>query len=265
MSLHYKKVIYPTLDPGQNLPTFRASDLQIVEAIAPTVSVVLFEQQKFAYKKIDRPIYEPSDTDHILDEIEALAKFQGQSNIAQLVGLVISENHYKTNSSSDTPEVITGFLLEYYSGGSLEEISVETKIRNGSLLIQWALQIGSALESMHESGRTHLDIKPSNILLDARGNAILIDISGTGGYDWEWLSPEMQGLLQRNGELAPVSAPWKARIDTDQWAYGRLLATIAEKSGDRDARVKLQSIAGDLMRTAPEARISLCDALAKLQ
>lgn len=30
------------------------------------------------------------------------------------------------------------------------------------------------------------------IFSDSNENAILIDVSGTGGYMWEWLSPEMQ-------------------------------------------------------------------------
>jgi hypothetical protein len=33
-----------------------------------------------------------------MNEIDALAQFRGQPNIAQLVGLVVSENPYKTCS-----------------------------------------------------------------------------------------------------------------------------------------------------------------------
>lgn len=259
-----KRVTYPTLDRARCLPTFEASCLQNVEVVAPTVSTVLINQHKFAYKTIDRPIYEPGDTNHILDEIDALAQLRGQPNIAQLVGLVVSENPYKTCPSTDMPAVITGFLLEYYPGGSLEQIIEEAEVQNGSLPLQWALQIGRALESLHKRGRSHLDVKPSNIVFDARKNAILIDISGTGGYMWEWLSPEMQMLIQQDCEIAPANASFEARIATDCWAYGRLLSTIAEKSGT-GAGEKLQSVADDLTKAALEARISLGNALEKLQ
>lgn len=128
------------------------------------------------------------------------------------------------------------------------------------MAIQWALQIGTALRSLHKRGRTHLDIKPSNIVLDANDNAVLIDVSGTGGYVWEWLSPEMQIL----SETSPANAPFEARVSTDCWAYGRLLSAIAENIGTSRIGKKLQFIADALTKPAPESRILLCDALAQL-
>jgi hypothetical protein len=107
------RVIYPNLDQDLNIQTFEASSLQNTEFLAPTVSTVFVKQQKFAYKMIDRPLYEPEDTNAILNEIDVLAQLCGQRNIAQLVGLVISENPYTTSPS--TAVVITGFLLEYYN------------------------------------------------------------------------------------------------------------------------------------------------------
>lgn len=234
-----KRVRYPTLDRNQCLPTFKASCLQIVEAIAPTVSTVLFKQQKFAYKMIDRPIYEPEDTEHILNEIDALTQLRGEPNIAQLVGLVISENPYKTRPSTDMPTVITRFLLEYYSGGSLEEMTEGSEVQHGFLPVQLALQIGRALESLHKRGRSHLDVKPSNIVFDARKNAILIDISGTGGYVWEWLSPEMQMFTEQNIEISLPNTSFEARVASDSWAYGRLLSKIAERIDTDGAGGKL--------------------------
>ncbi|KXG53422.1 uncharacterized protein PGRI_004720 [Penicillium griseofulvum] len=259
-----KRVTYPTLDRNKCLPTVEASSLQNIEAIAPRVSTVIFKQQKFAFKTIDHPIYEPGDTDHILDEIDALTQLHGQPNIGQLVGLVVSDNPYKTYQSTDLPVVVRGFLLEYYPKGSLEQIIAEDKLRNGSLLIQWALQIVRALESLHKRGRSHLDIKPSNIVFDDSEDAILIDISGTGGYTLEWISPEMHIYLQQDGEIAAANAPFGMRIATDCWAYGRVLSTIAEKSDIRASEM-LQSVANDLTVAGLEARISLRDALTKLE
>jgi serine/threonine protein kinase len=258
------RVTYPTLDRNRCLPIFEASSLRNIEVITPRVSTVKFKQEKFAFKTIDHPIYEPEDTDHILDEIDILTQLRGQPNIAQLVGLVVSENPYKTYPSTDIPVVVRGFLLEYYPGGSLEQIVEEDKVQNGSSLIQWALQIGRAVDSLHKRGRSHLDIKTSNIVLDDSENAILIDISGTGGYTLEWLSPEMHIYLQQDGDITPSNAPFGMQIATDCWAYGRVLSTIAEKSDTR-AGEKLQSVANDLTMAAIETRISLRDALTKLE
>ncbi|KAJ5550390.1 hypothetical protein N7461_005088 [Penicillium sp. DV-2018c] len=238
-----RRVTYPTLERERSLPIFEAHFLQTVEVVAPTVSTVMFKQQIFAYKTIDRPIYEPEDTKHVLNEIDVLAQLRGLPSIAQLVGLVVSENPYKTCPSTDMPADESQF---------------------DALPIQWALQIGTALRTLHKRGRTHLDIKPSNIVLDATNNAVLIDVSGTGGYVWEWLSPEMQVLIQENNETSPANAPFEARIATDCWAYGRLLLALAEKSGTPGISRKLQFIADGLTKAAPQSRISLCDALAQL-
>ncbi|KAJ5727242.1 hypothetical protein N7493_005062 [Penicillium malachiteum] len=37
-------------------------------------------------------------------------------------------------------------------------------------------------------------------------NAVLIDVSGTGCYTFEWLSPELKTFLEQNPEKFPVSA-----------------------------------------------------------
>ncbi|RJE18586.1 Protein kinase domain-containing protein [Aspergillus sclerotialis] len=259
-----ERVMYPILDRSQNLPTIDAGRLEIIEAIAPTVSTVLFQKNKFVYKTIDRPIYIPGDTEHILNEINVLTQFSGKPNIAQLVGVVVSEDPYKTRPSAIRPPVITGLLLEYYSGGSLQQIITENKGHDGSVLRRWALQIGRAIELLHKNNRTHLDIKPSNVVFDANKNAILIDISGTGGYVWEWLSPEMQMIIQQNLETVPATTPFDERVATDCWAFGKLLSTMAMNIPTDGQGERLQSIADDLTRTDPKARISLSDALARI-
>ncbi|OGM46643.1 hypothetical protein ABOM_004702 [Aspergillus bombycis] len=222
------RIRYPTLDQVQDLPIFKASDLKDDEVIAPTVSTVHFSQKRFAYKKIDRPIYELGDTEHILNEITALAQFRGQQSIAQLIGLVISDNPYNTRPST---------------------ISSPT---------------GRALEMLHRQRWTHLDIKPSNIVFDANKNAILVDISGTGGYEWEWLSPEMQKIIERSIATAPATTSPEQRIATDCWAYGKLLSMMARKLGAGSFGERLRSIGDDLTKMDPKARISLSDALERI-
>jgi hypothetical protein len=52
---------------------------------------------------------EPGDTEHIMNEIDALAQFRGQPNIAQLVGLVVSENNL--DSPSNWQRIVPYFIL----------------------------------------------------------------------------------------------------------------------------------------------------------
>lgn len=268
--MHYEiaedpeRVIFPTFDQIQGLRTIDASCLQDTETIAATVSTIVLEGQKYAYKRIDHLFHGPGDTQPILDEINALVQFRGRSNIAQIVGIVVSEHPYKTCPSSEMPRVIRGFLLEYYPGGSLEEITHEGVAPSHSLQVRWAIQVGKALETLHKEGRAHLDIKPSNVVLDDQRNAFLIDISGTGGYTSGWLSPEMEMFIEQNNDKAAADAPLETRVATDCWAYGRLLSTIAEKSGLGGGE-GLRSIGGDLTKANPEARSTLSDTLAMLE
>jgi hypothetical protein len=57
--------------------------------------------------------YEFRETKAISDEIDALTEFRGGLNIAQLVGVVISENLRWTCLSIEMPPEITELLLEY--------------------------------------------------------------------------------------------------------------------------------------------------------
>lgn len=65
-------------------------------------------------------------------------------------------------------------VMELLTGGSLQDLISQNPIqpeRAGRLLEQ----VSNALDYAHERGIIHRDLKPQNVLLDARGNAILTD------------------------------------------------------------------------------------------
>lgn len=76
------------------------------------------------------------------------------------------------------------YVMPYLSGGSL----FNRVMNNGTLsedeAMRYIRQIAKALKYMHEEMHIcHYDVKPSNVLLDGKGNAVLIDFGISKNYD----------------------------------------------------------------------------------
>ena len=75
------------------------------------------------------------------------------------------------------------YVMDYLPGGSLTD-----KVKTGGPMTEeqamgYIRQIASALKYMHEvKHMCHFDVKPSNIMLDAMGNAFLIDFGISKNY-----------------------------------------------------------------------------------
>ena len=77
------------------------------------------------------------------------------------------------------------YVMQYLSGGSLTDYVKQHGALDEAIAIKYIQQIGSALEYMHQKHICHYDVKPSNILLDDKGGAILIDFGISKGYTEE--------------------------------------------------------------------------------
>ena len=75
------------------------------------------------------------------------------------------------------------YVMEYISGGSLDEyIAKKNGLKEGEA-IRMIKQIGSALSFMHSQRMLHLDLKPSNIMLRDSGDVVLIDFGLSKQYN----------------------------------------------------------------------------------
>lgn len=103
------------------------------------------------------------------------------------------------------------YVMQYLEGGSLLQLvqkGNEGKPLSEEQAFKYVRQVATALDYLHQTKKMcHLDVKPENIMLDAKGNAMLIDfgISKTygkegkeatklaGGYSKGYSSMEQQG------------------------------------------------------------------------
>ncbi|WP_455628148.1 serine/threonine-protein kinase [Parabacteroides chinchillae] len=76
-------------------------------------------------------------------------------------------------------------VMEYISGNSLKYMMDKEGVLPEPIVLKYVRQIGEALQFVHEKNILHLDIKPSNILIDKDDNARLIDFGVSKRYDIE--------------------------------------------------------------------------------
>ncbi len=75
------------------------------------------------------------------------------------------------------------YVMDYIDGCSLEDMVSKQGAFTEQQALGYILQIADALEYVHGRNRLHLDIKPNNIMVNADGQAILIDFGTSKQYD----------------------------------------------------------------------------------
>ena len=223
------RTVYPISLQFPSFRTIEVADLILDNEITAGVFRVLHRDDKTRYilKMVNRPFYQPRDSEVIRQELQNLEHFKGVAGIVQPAGIAVFSNPYATSARGNQQMVVNGILLDYYGGGSLQNVLDEQRLKEYNWE-RWAIQIGNALRTIHSAEKTHMDLKPSNVVLDNDGNAVLIDISGIGGVMYEWLAPEIRD------EISPFDLPLQTRRMNDTWAYGKVLSEIASKVGKRN-------------------------------
>jgi serine/threonine protein kinase len=124
--------------------------------------------------------------DHLLDRIVAVkllrpghdevarARLKSEAQIAASLSNPAMAHILDYGEERIGGEISPYLVMEYVEGVNLREV-----LRGGPLppdrVVDLVAQVAEALSAAHSAGVVHRDVKPANIMLDARGRAVLLD------------------------------------------------------------------------------------------
>ncbi|KAG5921705.1 hypothetical protein E4U61_006328 [Claviceps capensis] len=172
---------------------------------------------------VKKEIPSPDSINAFLYEINALSSLHYSKHVIRLYGVVVDNQE----------EHITGLLLSYAARGSLSDVIFENcKERNfGIPWIQrerWAKQIVHGLADIHESGYVQGDFTLSNIVVNAAGDAKIIDINRRG-CPMGWEPPESRTIVVAHNQINMYIG-----VKSDLYQLGMVLWALAMLEDEPD-------------------------------
>ena len=176
---------------------YRATDATLGRAVAIKILAARYAEDEAVRERFTR-------------EALAAARLSGQRNTVTI---------YDVGEHGGRPYIV----MEYLSGGSLEDVLQAEGAQPPQRAFRWLEQAAVALDAAHREGVVHRDVKPGNLMLDRDGNVHVADfgIASAAGMD----SLTMTGtVLGTAGYLSPEQAQGdRATAASDRYA----LAVVA--------------------------------------
>ncbi|MFC1546220.1 protein kinase [bacterium] len=194
---------------------------------------------KFLIKKI---VFNLSDKKknltEIKNEIKMLEKFGGKNNIINMQTALFFKKYnytdllknYETGTLSTPYTGYVYIILPFYKSGDLAKKKKELdkskdpkQIKeNISKLKKYIFDTAKSLKSMHDSNYVHLDIKPKNILIGDKGQALLADF----GFSQPVSNITKNMKYGTLGFQAPKNIDKNNAKKADIWALGVTIGQI---------------------------------------
>ncbi|OCL14209.1 kinase-like protein [Glonium stellatum] len=254
---------YPSMPAVQHLscPKFRESTLRFESHISGFVYKITVGGKMYIKKEIPGP----DAVEEFLYEINALCSLRSSKSVIKFEGVIVD----------DKDELIKGLLISYADQGALVDLIYDWK--NSDKLPwerreRWAKQIVQGLSEIHEAGFVQGDFTLSNIVIDDKDDAKIIDINRRG-CPVGWEPPELAKLIE-NGQRISIYIG----VKSDLFQLGMVLWALAEQQDEPERQERpltrtlgrsnhipqyFQDIIIACLSNDPSARFSAKDLLAK--
>ena len=203
---------YPCLSLFEHVrvPTYAESELDFISHLSGFVYKVRVDGVTVIKKEIPGP----DAIDESVYEVNALDSLLGCDSVVQLIGLVVDDDR----------SIVKGLLISDASQGALVDMIYDFR---GELpwprREKWAKQIVHGLSEIHEAGFVQGDFTLSNIVIDERDNAQIIDINRRG-CPVGWEPPELGRLIDSGQRIGMCIG-----VKTDLFQLGMVLWALAEE------------------------------------
>jgi serine/threonine protein kinase len=195
------------VSPGMTIGRFRLETLIGEGATGLVFRATAEDGRPVAVKQLRR---------ELVDNRAALARFRREA----LVAHSITTPHLAPILEFGEVDGLVYLVQPFYEGGSLASRLRSAGRLGAHATCRLAAQVGRGLDALHERGVLHRDVKPSNVLLDGRGAAVLADFGLARGADSTRLTADGQ-ILGTPHYLAPeLIEGGEPRTQSDIYALG---------------------------------------------
>jgi serine/threonine protein kinase len=255
---------YPAIPQHlSHVSTMSITELRKTKSFGSDVDRVKWKGQRFAFKRTGESV------EGTLRELIILDKLRGSPYIIDLKAIVVNQDN-----------LIRGFLMPYMYPGSLEEVFLVIREKQGiakdsdkflidwKLKLTWACHITQGVVDLHAIGAYNGDLKPENVVLGPTGQAILIDLCPIG-FSNEFVAPEVLATDPHTATFESVSTG-----PADIYSLGLVLYAVSQEKSHgvrppvwRDQRTPgwYRDIVQRCLTLDPAARPSATEVLALLQ
>ncbi|EGS21110.1 uncharacterized protein CTHT_0029510 [Thermochaetoides thermophila DSM 1495] len=171
---------------------------------------------------VKKEIPGPDVIDEFLYEINALYRLRHARNVIRFHGVVLDNEG----------QHVRGVLISYAAKGALIDILYDERERGAKIpwsrREKWARQIVAGLAEIHEAGFVQGDFTLTNIVVDERDDAKIIDINRRG-CPMGWEPPELRTLIHAGQRVAMYIG-----IKSDLYQLGMVLWALAAGRDDPD-------------------------------